>query len=70
MAKDESRSQAAVHQSTAKASTTYAFAPAISYAEVKYETDDVDDEVVIGYATALISCVLSIAIGFGLGYGT
>jgi hypothetical protein len=32
--------------------------------------DDLDEEVVIGYATALISCALSLALGFGLGYGT
>eukprot|EP00538_Stauroneis_constricta_P001520 CAMPEP_0119549638 /NCGR_PEP_ID=MMETSP1352-20130426/3292_1 /TAXON_ID=265584 /ORGANISM="Stauroneis constricta, Strain CCMP1120" /LENGTH=121 /DNA_ID=CAMNT_0007595235 /DNA_START=290 /DNA_END=655 /DNA_ORIENTATION=- len=32
--------------------------------------DDVDDDVQIGYGTAIASCLLSIALGFGLGYGT
>ena len=32
--------------------------------------DDVEDEVVIGYSVAIISCAISLALGFGLGYGT
>lgn len=29
-----------------------------------------DDDVLIGYGTALVSCVISLALGFSLGYGT
>jgi hypothetical protein len=47
----------------------YAFAPAVVYYQVPAE-DNLDDEVVVSYATALISCAVTLAIGFGLGYGT
>ena len=32
--------------------------------------EDADDEIDVGYGTALVSCLLSLALGFGLGYGT
>jgi hypothetical protein len=53
-----------------------AFAPAVAYAyahahaHASYHEDSLDDEELIGYTTAFISCFLSLAIGFGLGYGT
>lgn len=50
----------------------FAFAPAQQvqrYAEY-YAGEELDDELVIGYGTALVSCILSVALGFGLGYGT
>jgi len=43
-----------------------AFAPYVAYDLSQEE----DDEAVIGYGTAIISCALSLALGFGLGYGT
>jgi hypothetical protein len=64
---------------------TLAFAPAMAYTAVHYSQqqaaaaayyapaqDDYldDDTMVIGYTTAIISCTLSLALGFGLGYGT
>jgi hypothetical protein len=33
-------------------------------------TDDDDDEALIGFGAALITCAFSLALGFGLGYGT
>ena len=32
--------------------------------------EDSEDELDIGYGTVLLSCMLSLALGFGLGYGT
>jgi hypothetical protein len=32
--------------------------------------EDTEDEIDVGYGTALVSCLLSLALGFGLGYGT
>jgi hypothetical protein len=41
-----------------------------STASQSLEEDDWEDEVaMIGYTTAIISCMFSIALGFGLGYG-
>jgi hypothetical protein len=37
---------------------------------VAIQQEESEDELDIGYGTALLSCVLSIAVGFGLGYGT
>ena len=57
-------------------SKSYAFAPTTTTAttnaalESYQEHDDYDDEVVVGYTTAVISCALSLVLGFGLGYGT
>jgi len=53
--------------------TAFAFAPsghstAPQYSPTNYE--EMEEEVVIGYATAIISCAISLALGFGLGYGT
>ena len=31
---------------------------------------EVDDEPDVSYSVALVSCMLSLALGFGLGYGT
>ena len=44
----------------------------IAYKECDYyqEEDDEYDEELIGYATAVVSCFLSLALGFGLGYNT
>lgn len=42
-----------------------AVAPTLSH-----EDEVMDEDIVIGYGTALISCALSLALGFGLGYGT
>jgi len=36
---------------------------------VPYEAD-LDDDIAVGYGTAIVSCVISLALGFGLGYGT
>lgn len=57
------------HKQLHSAANHYAFAPAVVYYQVPAE-ENFDDEVVVGYATALISCALTLAIGFGLGYGT
>ena len=42
---------------------------AASMAPALYAEEE-DDEELIGYGTALISCVISLALGFTLGYGT
>lgn len=57
------------HKQLHSTANHYAFAPAVVYYQVPSE-DNLDDEVVVSYATALISCAITLAIGFGLGYGT
>lgn len=37
---------------------------------VQVEVVHADDEIEIGYTTGLLACVVSLALGFGLGYGT
>ena len=58
--------------STATVATASGNAAALAFAPyVAYDlSQEEDDEVVIGYGTAIISCALSLALGFGLGYGT
>ena len=38
-------------------------------AMVPVQVVDVDDEAVVGYTTGLVACVVSLALGFSLGYG-
>lgn len=38
-------------------------------AMVPVQVVDYDDEAVIGYTTGLVACVVSLALGFSLGYG-
>lgn len=53
------------------ATAAFAFAPAVAHtAYASAHEDALDDEELIGYGTALITCFLSLALGFGLGYGT
>jgi hypothetical protein len=47
-------------------SAAFAFAPYV----VPYVHAVGEDDMAIGYGTALASCVVSLALGFGLGYGT
>ena len=60
--------------STSGNTAAFGFPPAaVAYTSIfhyQQEEDGLEDEELIGYGTALISCVLSLAIGFGLGYGT
>jgi hypothetical protein len=44
--------------------------PPHSMAPALMHPEDAEDELDIGYGTALVSCMLSLALGFGLGYGT
>lgn len=44
--------------------------PPHSMAPALMHPQDAEDELDIGYGTALVSCMLSLALGFGLGYGT
>jgi hypothetical protein len=36
---------------------------------VPIQVEVLEDEIEIGYTTALVACVASLALGFGLGYG-
>jgi hypothetical protein len=52
---------------TASSNTAaFAFAPYV----VPYVHAEGEDDMAIGYGTAIASCVVSLALGFGLGYGT
>jgi hypothetical protein len=44
--------------------------PSHSMASALMQPEDAEDELDIGYGTALVSCMLSLALGFGIGYGT
>jgi hypothetical protein len=48
----------------------FAFPPGTMAAAVPVHNYEVEDEVDVSYGAALVSCVLSLALGFGLGYGT
>lgn len=50
-------------------SNTAAFVYVTQAPVVPYE-GDLDDDIAVGYGTAIVSCVISLALGFGLGYGT
>jgi len=39
-------------------------------AMVPVQVEVIDDEIEIGYTTGLLACVVSLALGFSLGYGT
>jgi hypothetical protein len=55
---------------TSSSSTSSSSTSSTSTASQSLEEDDWEDEVaMIGYTTAIISCMFSIALGFGLGYG-
>ena len=59
--------------SAASGGNTAAFtsAPGVGYAAAPYhQIEELEEEELIGYGTAIVSCVLSLALGFGLGYGT
>ena len=57
---------------TAAFGVNYAAQAAVAVHGPYYFTqeDDDDDENLIGFGTALVSCFVSLALGFGLGYGT
>ena len=51
-----------------KAAAIAAFATAI--APVAAHAADVDEGTIIGYGAGLVACVVSLAVGFAIGYGT
>merc|ERR1719491_169659 len=52
------------HNAAAIAAFATAMAPFAAHAA------DVDEAVVIGYGAGLVACVVSLAVGFAIGYGT
>ena len=50
------------------AAAVAAFATAL--APLAAQAADVDEGVVIGYGAGLVACVVSLAVGFAIGYGT
>jgi len=51
-----------------KAAAVAAFATAM--APFAAHADVIDESVVIGYGAGLVACVVSLAVGFSIGYGT
>jgi len=51
-----------------KAAAVAAFATAM--APFAAHADTIDESVVIGYGAGLVACVVSLAVGFSIGYGT
>jgi hypothetical protein len=76
--KDEDAQPTTTPHAAAGPSNTAAFgvssaaaqAGAVAYGPYYYTVEEDDDDELIGFGTAVISCVLSLALGFGLGYGT
>jgi hypothetical protein len=65
--KEESSSSVPVPGST----PAFAFAnPAASMSPAVMPQHEEEDDEMIGYGTALVSCVISLALGFSLGYVT
>jgi hypothetical protein len=52
------------HNAAAVAAFATAMAPFAAHAS------DIDEGVVIGYGAGLVACVVSLAVGFAIGYGT
>lgn len=53
---------------TKNAAAVAAFATAI--APIAAQAAEIDEGVVIGYGAGLVACVVSLAVGFAIGYGT
>jgi len=51
-------------------STTLPFVPGSLHGQVVQYIDPHEEEDDVSYSVALVSCMLSLAVGFGLGYGT
>ena len=54
--------------SNPNAAAIAAFATAL--APLAAHADEIDQGVVIGYGAGLVACVVSLAVGFAIGYGT
>lgn len=68
---DEATAEVQQQQTTTGGgSNTAAFVHPVAVAYGSHARTEEDDEEVIGYGTAVVSCVLSLVLGFGLGYGT
>lgn len=50
--------------------TRFAFAPGATPVQQVAHYYEQEDEFDVSYSVALVSCMLSLALGFGLGYGT
>ena len=50
--------------------TKFAFAPGATPVQQVAQYYEQEDEFDVSYSVALVSCMLSLALGFGLGYGT
>ena len=50
--------------------TKFAFTAGTLQGQVVQHYDPPEDEDDVSYSVALVSCMLSLAVGFGLGYGT
>jgi len=55
-------------KSTKSAAAIAAFATAV--APIAAHAAEVDEGVIIGYGAGLVACVVSLAVGFAIGYGT
>lgn len=50
--------------------TKFAFTPGTVQGQVMQYYEALEEEDDVSYGVALVSCMLSLAVGFGLGYGT
>jgi len=60
--------EAPVMKANPNAAALAAFATAL--APLAAHATDIDEGVVIGYGAGLVACVVSLAVGFSIGYGT
>jgi hypothetical protein len=54
---------------TGTQSARFALPPTAAMIQQQY-AESAEEEIDVSYGTALVTCVLSLALGFGLGYGT
>ena len=68
----ESREEHATQSATSKGPTTmFALPPSRTAAAIpSMYQEDSEEGVDVSYGVAMVSCMLSLALGFGLGYGT
>jgi hypothetical protein len=67
----EAKEEQMAPSTTSNAPTTmFALPPSTMAAAIPMMHQEAEDEVDVSYGVAMVTCVLSLALGFGLGYGT
>lgn len=70
MSKGNEQSATPLQHETSKNNAAAFAAFATAMAPFAANAADVDEGVIIGYGAGLVACVVSLAVGFAIGYGT